>query len=36
MAAVRIFNGNQWETLELVTHERIVVGSSNLVAGLVT
>ena len=31
-----IVNGNQRETLQLVTHERIVVGSSNLVAGLVT
>ena len=33
---VRIFNGNQRKTLKLVTHERIVVGSSNLVAGLAT
>ena len=33
---VRISDGNQWETLQLVTHERIVVGSSNLVAGLDT
>ena len=28
---VRIFNGNQWETLSLVTQERIGVGASNLV-----
>ena len=33
---VRIFNGNQWETLLLVTQERIGVGSSYLVARLVT
>ena len=33
---VRILNGNQWEPLLLVTHERIVVGSSNLVVGLAT
>jgi len=33
---VRIFNGNQRETLGLVTHERIVVGFSNLLAGLGT
>ena len=31
---VRIFNGNQQETLYLVTHERIVTGSLELVAGL--
>jgi len=31
---VRIFNGNQQETLHLVTHERIVTGSLELVAGL--
>ena len=29
---VRIFNGNQWETLLLVTQERIGVGSSYLAA----
>ena len=28
---VRIFNGNQWETLSLITQERIGVGGSNLV-----
>ena len=28
---VRIFNGNQWETLLLITQERIGVGASNLV-----
>ena len=28
---VRIFNGNQWETLSLMTQERIGVGASNLV-----
>jgi len=28
---VCIFNGNQWETLSLVTQERIGVGVSNLV-----
>ena len=28
---VRIFNGNQWETLSLITQERIRVGASNLV-----
>jgi len=28
---VRIFNGNQWETLSLITPERIGVGASNLV-----
>ena len=28
---VRIFNGNQWETLSLITQERIGVGDSNLV-----
>jgi len=33
---VRILNGNQWEPLLFVTHERIVVGSLNLVPGLVT
>ena len=27
---VRIFNGNQWETLSLITQERIGVGASNL------
>jgi len=32
---VRIFNGNQWETLQLVSQERIGVGSSYLVARLV-
>jgi len=29
--SVRIFNGNQWETLTLITQERISVGASNLV-----
>jgi len=28
---VRIFNGNQWETLSLISQERIGVGASNLV-----
>jgi len=28
---VRIFNGNQWETLSLITLERIGVGPSNFV-----
>ena len=28
---VRIFNGNQWETLSLITQERIGVGVSTLV-----
>ena len=28
---VRIFSGNQWETLSLITQERIDVGASNLV-----
>jgi len=28
---VRIFNGNQWETLSLITQERIGVEVSNLV-----
>ena len=28
---VRIFNGNQWETLSFITQERIGVGASNLV-----
>ena len=28
---VRIFNGNQWETLSLITQERIGVGASDLV-----
>jgi len=28
---VRIFNGNQWETLSLITQERIGVGPSTLV-----
>ena len=28
---VRIFHGNQWETLSLITQERIGVGGSNLV-----
>jgi len=31
---VRIFSGNQQEMLQLVTHERIVTGSLELVAGL--
>jgi len=29
---VLIFNGNQWETLSLITEERIGIGASNLVA----
>jgi len=29
--SVRIFNGNQWETLSLITQERIGVGALNLV-----
>ena len=33
---VRIFNGNQRETLSFITQERIGVGSSYLVARLVT
>ena len=33
---VRILNGNQRETLYLINQERIGMGSSNLVAGLVT
>ena len=28
---VRIFNGNQWETLSFITQERIGVGASTLV-----
>ena len=28
---VRIFNGNQWATLSLITQERIGVGASNFV-----
>ena len=28
---VRIFNSNQWETLSLITQDRIGVGASNLV-----
>jgi len=28
---VRIFNGNQWETLSLITQQRIGVGASTLV-----
>ena len=28
---VRIFNGNQWETLSCITQERIGVGASTLV-----
>jgi len=28
---VRIFTGNQWETLSLITQERIGVGALNLV-----
>jgi len=28
---VRIFNGNQWETLSLITEEQIGVRASNLV-----
>ena len=30
-SSVRIFNGNQWETLSLITQERIGVGASTLV-----
>ena len=33
---VRIFNGNQWETLSLISQEWIGVGASNLVARLGT
>jgi len=33
---LRIFNGNQWETLYLINQERIGMASSNLVARLVT
>jgi len=29
--SVRIFNGNQWETLSFITQQRIGVGGSNLV-----
>jgi len=29
--SIRIFNGNQWETLSLINKERIGVGASNLV-----
>ena len=29
--SVRIFNGNQWETLSLIIQERIGVGASTLV-----
>ena len=29
--SVRIFNGNQWETLSLITQDRIGVGALNLV-----
>ena len=29
--SVRIFNGNQWETLSLITQERIGVRATNLV-----
>ena len=29
--SVHIFNGNQWETLLVITQERIGVGASNLV-----
>jgi len=32
----RIFNGILWEMSELITQERIAVGSSNLVEGLTT
>jgi len=32
----RIVNGILWELLELITQERIAVGSSNLVEGLIT
>jgi len=28
---LRIFNGNQWETLSVITQERIGVGALNLV-----
>ena len=35
-SSVRIFNGNQRETLYLINQERIGMGSSNLVARLVT
>ena len=28
---VRIFNGNQWEMLSLITQEGISIGASNLV-----
>jgi len=28
---VRIFNGNQWKTLSLISQERIGVGASNFV-----
>ena len=31
---VRIFNGNQWETLSLITQERIGVWASNLVGSI--
>ena len=34
--SVRIFNGNQCETVYLINQERIGTGSSNLVARLVT
>jgi len=33
---IRILNGNQWKTLQLVTQEWIGVGSSYLVARLIT
>ena len=33
---VRIFNGNQGETLQIGTHERTVIESSDMVAGLGT
>ena len=33
---VRIFNGNQWETLYLINQERVGIGFSNLVARLDT
>jgi len=29
--SIRIFNGKQWETLSLITQERIGVAASNLV-----
>ena len=32
----RIINGILWEMSELITQERIAVGSSNLVEGLIT